>query len=57
MANNTDKTDRNTDHTDTNKKGFLHKDLCYEVLGCVYDVRNTFGNGQKEKLNLKAKGC
>lgn len=27
---------------------FLHKDLCYQILGAVYNTRNAFGPGQKE---------
>lgn len=50
--NNTDYTDKATNNTD--QKEFLYKNLCYEILGCVYDVRNTFGNGQKEKVYQNA---
>jgi GxxExxY protein len=26
----------------------LFEQLCYKIIGCIYDVRNTYGSGQKE---------
>lgn len=33
--------------TDNTDKIFPHKKLCYEILGAVYGVRNTYGSGQR----------
>lgn len=33
-----------TDKADT----FLYKDLSYKVVGAIYNVRNSYGSGQKE---------
>jgi len=41
-----------TDITDKGK--LLHEELCYQILGCVYDVRNSFGSGQKELVYQNA---
>ena len=32
----------------TNTTNILHKELSYSIVGCIYEVRNTFGSGQKE---------
>ena len=32
----------------TNQTNILHKDLSYDLVGCIYEVRNTYGSGQKE---------
>lgn len=32
----------------TNRTNILHKELSYAVVGCIYDVRNVYGSGQKE---------
>lgn len=32
----------------TDKTDFIHKDLCYRIIGCIYQVRNSYGSGQKE---------
>jgi len=51
----TDKTDRTMKDTDrTDKKYFPHKDLSYKVIGAIYDVRNTYGSGQKERVYQNA---
>jgi GxxExxY protein len=50
---NTDLTDKkNTDQTD--KPKLLYEDLCYRVIGCIYDVRNEYGSGQKELVYQNA---
>lgn len=36
----------------TNK--LLHKDLSYKVVGCIYEVRNKYGSGQKEPVYQNA---
>lgn len=46
---NTNRTNKNTNQTN-----ILHKDLSYKVIGCVYDVRNTYGSGQKELVYQNA---
>jgi GxxExxY protein len=50
-------TNKNTD-----KHGFLHEKLSYELRGSIYDVRNNYGPGHKETVyvnllleSLKAK--
>lgn len=37
----------------TNDK-LLHKDLSYKVVGCIYEVRNKYGSGQKEPVYQNA---
>ena len=37
-----------------NKNKFLHKELSYQVLGCIYAVRNKYGSGQKELVYQNA---
>ena len=32
----------------------LHGALCYQIVGCVYDVRNKYGSGQKESVYQNA---
>lgn len=34
--------------------GVLYPDLSYKLVGCIYKVRNTYGNGQKEKVYQNA---
>jgi len=46
----TDKAKKNTNQT--NK--LLHKKLSYQVIGAIYDVRNTYGSGQKELVYQNA---
>ena len=51
----TDTTDKATDPTDTDHKShLLYEDLCYKIIGCMYDVRNTYGSGQKELVYQNA---
>lgn len=38
----------------TNKTNLLHGELCYKIVGCIYDVRNKYGNGQKESVYQNA---
>lgn len=38
----------------TNQTNILHKELCYRIVGCVYDVRNKYGSGQKESVYQNA---
>ena len=38
----------------TNKTNLLHGALCYQIVGCVYDVRNKYGSGQKESVYQNA---
>lgn len=40
--------------TDETDEVFPHKDLGYEILGAVYEVRNTYGSGQKELVYQNA---
>lgn len=40
-----------TNQTNTN---LLHGELCYQIVGCVYDVRNKYGSGQKESVYQNA---
>jgi len=35
-------------------ENFLYPKLSYLLLGCIYDVRNTYGNGQKELVYQNA---
>ncbi|PJE67352.1 GxxExxY protein [Candidatus Shapirobacteria bacterium CG10_big_fil_rev_8_21_14_0_10_40_9] len=41
---------KNTNLTDK----LLHKDLSYRVVGCIYEVRNKYGSGQKEPVYQNA---
>lgn len=50
---NTKEHESNGSSTDKTDK-LLHRGLCYNIIGCVYDVRNDFGNGQKEKVYQNA---
>lgn len=50
----TDQTDYAKKNTNKTDRGFLHKELCYKVIGCIYDVRNTYGSGQKESVYQNA---
>jgi GxxExxY protein len=38
----------NSINIETNPTNILHKELCYQIVGCLYDVRNMYGSGQKE---------
>lgn len=38
----------------TNTTKILHKELCYRIVGCIYDVRKKYGNGQKESVYQNA---
>lgn len=38
----------------TNPTKILHKELCYRIVGCIYDVRKNYGSGQKEKVYQNA---
>lgn len=40
--------------TDKTDKKFFYKDLSYKVVGCIYNVRNAYGNGQKELVYQNA---
>lgn len=40
--------------TDRTDKYFPHKELSYQVIGAIYDVRNTYGSGQKEQVYQNA---
>ena len=31
-------------------KNFLHKELCYQLLGCFFNIRKNYGPGQKESI-------
>src|SRR4030067_3196560 len=46
--------DTNRTNRSTNQANILHKELCYMVVGCLYDVRNLYGSGQKELVYQNA---
>lgn len=50
----TDKTDKTIKHTDETEKYFPHKKLSYQTIGAIYNVRNTYGSGQKERVYQNA---
>lgn len=35
-------------------ENLLHKDLCYLIVGCIYDVYNQLGFGHREKVYQNA---
>ncbi len=37
-------------NTNTKEENFLHKDLSYKLRGIFFDIRNTYGPGQKENV-------
>ncbi len=41
-------------NTNTSNVGLLHKELCYEIQGCIYNVSNKYGKGMKEIIYQKA---
>lgn len=41
-----------TDKTDND--GFLHRELSYSLLAAVFEVRNSYGSGQKELVYQNA---
>ena len=38
----------------TNKKPLLHKELSYKLMEAAFEVRNTYGSGQKELIYQNA---
>jgi len=40
-------------NTDTDKHKFLYKDLSYKLQGIFFEIRNTYGPGQKENIYHK----
>ena len=32
----------------TNITNLLYPDLSYKIIGCIYEVRNQYGSGNKE---------
>jgi GxxExxY protein len=36
------------------KEDLIYADLCYEIVGCAYDVYNSLGTGLKESTYQKA---
>jgi GxxExxY protein len=38
----------------SDSNNFLYKDLCYKIIGCIYEVSNTYGSGQKELVYQNA---
>jgi len=45
-------TNKNTD-TRRSENKLLYKDLSYKLRGCFFEVRNTYGPGQKENIYHK----
>lgn len=41
-------------NTNAANPGLLHKNLCYEIQGCIYNVANKYGKGLKEIIYQKA---
>lgn len=50
--NNTNITNDKTNTTSNSK--ILHKELCYRIVSCIYEVRNLYGSGQKEMVYQNA---
>jgi GxxExxY protein len=46
--------DTNLTNLNTNETNILHKDICYRIVGCIYDARNLYGSGQKETVYQNA---
>lgn len=38
----------------TNTTNILHKKLCYQIVACIYEVRNMYGSGHKELVYQNA---
>jgi len=41
-------------NTNAGSVDLLHKNLCYEIQGCIYNVANKYGKGLKEIIYQKA---
>jgi len=41
-------------NTNPKRVDLLHKDLCYKIQGCFYNVANKYGKGLKEIIYQKA---